>query len=48
MITIAVQAMIVATRWNVPAFSNEPTKIVISATKPEKPGKPRLARPATT
>ena len=46
--TIAVQAIIVATRWNIPAFSNEPIKIVISATNPEKPGRPRFARPATT
>ena len=29
-------------------FSNEPTKMVISATKPERPGRPRLAKPAMT
>ena len=29
-------------------ISNEPTKMVISAMKPEKPGRPRLAKPATT
>ena len=34
--------------YKVSAFSNEPTKIVISAMKPEKPGSPRLASPAIT
>ena len=46
--TIEVQATMVQTRWKVSAFWNEPTKMVISATKPEKPGRPRLAKPATT
>ena len=46
--TIDVQAMTVTTRWNVSAFINAPLKMVISATKPLRPGSPRLARPAIT
>ena len=38
----------VQARWKVSAFSKEPTNTVISATKPEKAGKPRFAKPATT
>ena len=42
--TMLEQATMVSTRWKVSAFWNEPTKMVISAIKPERPGKPRLAR----
>ena len=46
--TIDVQAMIVTTRWNVSLSMNAPLKIVISATNPLRPGRPRFARPAMT
>ena len=38
----------VTVRWNMSFTSNAPTNIVISATKPLNPGRPRLASPAIT
>lgn len=46
--TIEVQASIVMIRWNKSACWKDPTKIVISATKPLSPGNPSEARPAMT
>ena len=43
-----VQAMTVTTRWQVSSCMKAPVKMVISATKPLRPGSPRLARPAMT
>ena len=46
--TILIVAMMVQVRWKRSVCWNEPTKTVISAINPLKPGKPRLARPAIT